>query len=83
MRRCVYGMERAASSIRLRHKGPLQLAPGVVWKDDGGWRYACPLGCANAAGQLFATAAAARTAALAHWDEQRERELAEIARLAG
>ena len=72
-------MHQSRRPYQLRHKGPLQLGPSVVWKDERGWRYACPLGCATVPDELFETAAEAGAAARAHWQEERDRELAEIA----
>ncbi|MBV8256470.1 MAG: hypothetical protein JOZ56_08415 [Actinobacteria bacterium] len=72
-------MDADAKRLRLRHKGPLQLGPGVVWREGRGWRYACPLGCATPPGEVFATASEAGAAARAHWESERDRELAEIA----
>ncbi|MBV8257926.1 MAG: hypothetical protein JO073_08925 [Actinobacteria bacterium] len=79
-RRAERNIEAARNASRLRHKGPLHLGPDVVWQEDAGWRFACPLGCATVRGEHFPSAADAGAAARAHWDAERERELAELSR---
>lgn len=75
-------MSRQTNRSRLRHAGPLALGPGVVWRDERGWRFACPLGCYTERGAMFESAGDARAAAETHWIQERERELAEIAKSA-
>jgi hypothetical protein len=74
-------MERAAA--RLRHGGKPELGPGVVWRQDGGWRFACPLGCAVTRGEIFGSAAEAARAFVAHWAHEQDAELTSIARSHG
>lgn len=66
--------------LRLRHRGRLTLTPGMVWRDDDGWRFACPHGCAAARREVYASPKEAAHALAAHWERERERELARLAR---
>ena len=63
----------------MRHRGPLKLEPGVVWRDDDGWRFACPHGCPTT-GDAFRTPTDAAHAFFAHWERERANELAQLAR---